>query len=355
MKSKYIQASFFLLISLAMIVSSCRNNYDEMLSDSLVRKDYVPVVVEPIESMASTIPIYCIGRVSSDQQTKLSFKTGGYIAGLSSKEGAYVRKGKLLGSLRTEEIDAQVLKAERALEKAQRDLVRIQAMYADSVATLENVQDLTTLVEVSQADLRIAKYNQEYSKIVSPISGRIIQRLAEPNELVSPGQPIYVIASSGNQSYLMTVHISDKDIELVNYGTKAEVSFDAFEGQTFNATVQRIAESADPLTGTFEIELSLSANSVRLRNGLIGRAVLFPDEQKQYAKIPISSISEGNDKNVFVFIPGQSDTTAIRKAIKVVRYSNDFVWVNSQDFSNDRIITTGSAYLKDGQKIKIVQ
>ena len=73
--------------------------------------------------------------------------------------------------MRTNEIDAQVLKAERALQKAKRDLERVQKMYADSAATLENVQDLTTLVQVSEADVDVAKFNQTYAKIISPVSG----------------------------------------------------------------------------------------------------------------------------------------------------------------------------------------
>ncbi len=351
--NRYIQYYMLLVLALVLICTGCKKHYDEMLSDSLIKKNYIPVFVEELTATTDAIPIYAIGRVASDVETKLSFKTGGYISRMTAREGDYVRQGKMLASLRTEEIDAQVLKAERALSKSQRDLERVTNMYNDSVATLENVQDLTTLVEVTEADVKVARYNRQYSRIVSPISGRLLRRLAEPNELVSPGQPIFVIASSKGQSYVMKVNISDKDIPLVTYGTKAYISFDAFPEEELKARVSRIAESADPMTGTFEVELSIEANNKRVRNGMIGKVVLEPSSANQYVKIPMTSITEGIGDNVKIYTPDDSDTVAVLKNLKVVRYADEFVWVDSKSLKSDRIITAGSAYLKDGQIIKI--
>ncbi len=348
--SLYNIVFWFVILS---VTAGCKKNYDEMMSDSLVKRNYIPVFVQDLTSTSDAIPIYAIGRVSSDTETKLSFKTGGYISSMRAREGDYVRKGKLLATLRTEEIDAQVLKAERAQIKAQRDLERITNMYNDSVATLENVQDLTTLVDVRDADLRVAKYNQQYSRIASPISGRLLRRMAEPNELVSPGQPIFVIASSTGQSYIMKINVSDKDISMLAYGTKAFIAFDAFKGEIFHAKVNRLAESADPITGTFEVELSLDANNRRIRNGMIGKVTLEPFSSNQYVKIPMISIAEGNNNIIQVYTPDDSDTIAVLRNLEVVRFADDFVWVNGSTITDDRIITAGSAYLKDGQVIKI--
>lgn len=349
--TRYKLVLLFLIASF--LITGCKKNFDDILSSSLQQKNYVPVQVAALESSSDIIPIYAIGRVASDTETKLSFKTGGYVESLNAREGDYVQRGRLLGNLRTREIDAQVLKARRALDKAERDLTRVNAMYMDSVATLENVQDLTTLVEVSQADLEIATYNQQFSKIINPISGRILRRLAEPNELVSPGQPIFIIGSSGKQSYIMKINISDKDIGLIDYGTKAKISFDAFPNIEIDAIVNKIAESADRMTGTFELELAISEHKQRLRNGLIGRVTLLPVQRKEFTKIPITSISEGEGDKIIIYVPSQSDTIALKIELKVERFADDFVWVEKHSIATDKIITVGSAYLKDGQIIKI--
>ncbi|MEL6123995.1 MAG: biotin/lipoyl-binding protein, partial [Bacteroidota bacterium] len=155
-------------------LSSCKKDYEDLLAvDATIASSTVPVVVDSVQIVNEAIPIYAVGRVGASEETRLSFKIGGVIASMSAEEGDYVKSGQSLARLRTDEIDAQVLKAQQALTKTKRDLARIQQMYEDDAATLENVQDLTTLVEVQQADLDIAKFNQQYASIIAPISGRI--------------------------------------------------------------------------------------------------------------------------------------------------------------------------------------
>jgi len=346
---------YLLLIVIVLASSGCKKNYDDILQDSLEQKSYVPVRVGDISKVDGEIPLYAIGRVASANEIKLSFKTGGYIKNIRVDEGAYVPAGKRLASLRTEEIDALVLKARQGASKAARDLDRIKAMYADSVATYEAVQNLETQVEVSQADLKVAEYNQASSSIVSPISGRVLRRLAEPNELVSPGQPIFMIASSGKGAYVMSVDISDKDIDLINMRTRAEVTFDAFPGETFRGSVNKISEAAHPMTGTFAVEVTIDQKRKRLRHGMIGKVTLLPSTPSSYVKVPIEGIAEGAGDQVVVYVPTQSDTIAKSLTVRIARYGDDFAWIDRSTLEADRIITSGSAYLKDGQRIKIIE
>jgi len=335
-------------------LASCKQSYDDLMAESLVRKNYVPVFVEDVNSISDEIPVYAIGRVASDSEIRLSFKTGGYIKSINVDEGSYVRKGKKLAQLRTEEIDAQVLKARQALQKARRDLDRVQAMYNDSVATYEAVQNLTTLVDVSEADLRIAEYNQAYSTINSPISGRVLKKFAEPNELVSPGQPIFMIASSKGGSYVMSVDLSDKDIDLISLRTKANISFDAFPGKEFEGTVIKIGESAHPRTGTFDVKIAVDQKGSRLRHGMIGKVTLLPDSPSSYIKLPLTSVAEGSGDMVIIYSPTSADTIAQSHEVYVSRYGDDYVMIDKASFNSDRVITSGSAYLNDGQLIKII-
>ena len=222
-----------IFFTLVIFLGSCKINYNEQETSSLIeQKNYVKI--EAVETKTAPIPIHAIGRLGSDTEVKLSFKIGGIISSVKAKEGDFVKKGQTLATMRTNEIDAQVLKAERAVQKAKRDLERIEKMFADSVATAENVDDLTTLLQVSEADFEVAKFNQKFAKIISPVNGRIIRRLAEPNELVSPGQPIFLIASSSGSAYVMKANLSDKDINRIKYGSSAELRFDAFPNEIFN-------------------------------------------------------------------------------------------------------------------------
>jgi len=342
-----------ILFIIILFTFSCRVDYHKNeKSAPLEQKNFVKI--ESVETKTEPIPIQAIGRLGSDTEVKLSFKIGGFISKITAREGDYIRKGSLLGTVRTTEIDAQVLKAERAVQKAKRDLERTKEMFADSVATSENVDDLTTLLQVSEADLEVAKFNQKYSKIISPVSGRVIRRLAEPNELVSPGQPILMIAASQGSTYVMKVSLSDKDVNRVKVKSFAEVDFDAFPDEVFNGEISNIAESADPRTGTFEVEIMIDSKNKRLRNGYIGRAKITPLERAPYLELPIQAIVEGDKKEVTIFVPTQSDTIAREIKVEPIHISNKSIFIKKPEGEIlEKVVTVGAAYLIDGDRIFI--
>lgn len=342
-----------LLIMLTFVLSNCKEKIAEVESASQEILNYTIVEVADVEISNDPIPVYAIGHVASDEEVKLSFKIGGIISGLSADEGDYVKQGAQLASIRTTEIDAQVLKAQRALQKARRDLDRVQKMHEEQAATLENVQDLTTLVEVSKADLDIAQFNQKYAKIISPVNGRILRKLAENEELVSPGQPIFIIASS-QKSQVVKVSLSDRDITQINYGDKAKIFFDAYPNTIFEGSVLQISESSDPRTGTFEVDLRVNKKGKRLRNGYIGRIEILPRQVSSYYKIPIDALVEGNDELLTVFIPEKGDSVAHEVALKPDFIGENYFTVErSEDLVLDRVITSGAPYLLDKDKIKV--
>ncbi len=344
-----------LLASLLLISSyACKENIDD-ITEGIAKRDYTLVQTAPIKRTNNPIPVNAIGRVSSDKEVRLSFKIGGIISAINADEGDYVKKGSLLATIRTNEIDAQVLKAERALTKVQRDLERVTNMFNDEAATLENVQDLQTLLEVSQADLDIAKFNQRYARIISPISGRVLRRNAEPNELVSPGMPIFIVTNSSGSNYIMKAALSDKDVNRINYGDRVSMSFDAYPDHSFGGSISQIAESADPRTGTFDVDIAIKNNRKRLRNGNIGRVVIAPKSSESFYRIPIDAMVETADGAIVLFSPEQGDTTAMEWRAKPVHIDDDFVLVELAGGGYpDRVITAGAPYLIDGDKIRVV-
>ena len=343
-----------LIISLLLLLLfSCKDDNESLASvaDKIDKRTIVEV--ETVSQRTDAIPINAIGRLASDKELRLSFKIGGVIASVKVDEGQRIRKGQVLASLRTNEIDAQVMKAQQALTKAERDLERIKKMYDEEAATLENVQDLTTLVEVSQADLDIAVFNQKYAKIISPVNGRILMRAAEPNELVNPGQPIFRIASSEGKAFVMKVALSDKDITRVNYGDQANAYFDAFPGEVFKGTINLIAESADPMTGTFDVEIAIASNGKRLRNGYIGRIDINSNTEKAYFTIPMAALVEADDRTMTIFIP-QDNMTVKEVKVEPMHITTDYVAIkdpNIPDFN--KVVTTGAPYLLDGDSIRV--
>lgn len=348
---KYLTLISFIFI----FIVGCKETYVSKAEIAVTEKINIPTVgVANIVKTVEPIPIQASGTIAPKAEINLGFKIGGVIQNILVKETQAVRKGQILATLRTTEIDAQVGKARQAVKKAERDLIRIKKMYADTVATLENVEDLTTVLEVAKSDLAVAQFNQNYSKITAPVDGKILKRFAENNELTSPGSPIFRIATINEKGFAMNIGVADKDVIKIRLGDEAKVLFDAYPNEIFPAYVTEIAEEADPRTGVFPVELTINSNNKKiLKNGFIGKVKLFPSNQAPYLKIPINALVEGYKDKANIYL--LKNNKAHKISIQPIYIGADFFTVSPNALKDNYIvITEGAAYLKDGMEVNIV-
>lgn len=336
---------------LLLFLVACKTDYPGQEAVPAPADAPVPVKVIKIEPETTPIPIEAGGTIGSKEEARLSFKIGGIIDRMNAKEGQFVRRGTVLASLKTTEIDAQVSQARQAVDKLERDLARTKILLSEKAATQENVDNLTTAIEVAKSDLEIAGFNQTYARITAPVSGRIVKRFAERGELVGPGTPVFLIIGEGKNSYVLRVGVADRDVLNLSTGDRAEVRLDAYDGATVPATVTEIAAAADPRTGTFEVELTLDPEGKTLRNGFIGRASIFPKNTPAHYRIPMEALVEGEGKNVTIFYPGP-EGTAIAKSVRFTRLLDDAFVVPAEDLAGiTQVITKGASYLEAGSRL----
>ena len=336
---------FILFISL--IIISCNEKPVEEI------KKPVPVRTQKVTLSAISLPIYRSGLLAASSEARFSFKTGGIIQRIYVDEGNRVKKGQLLATLNLLEITAQVKLAQSGYEKALRDFSRIDKLYRDSVATLEQRQDLKTAAEVAEAKLQIAKFNLRHSKIIAPSDGRILKRFAEENELIAPGTPVFYFGSF-QENWIVRLGVTDRDIVTLQPGDSASVTFDAYRNISFPAFVAEISESADQLSGTFEIELTLKDQGRKLVSGFVAKAAIYPSQTQNYISVPLGALVEADKNSGYVYTVSDTSNRPQRRPVTLDRIFNDRVIILSGIKPGMMIITDGAAYLSDQSIIKIV-
>ena len=80
-------------------------------------------------------------------------------------------------------------------------------------------------------------------KVHAPIEGVVLDRAAEPGEIVSPGTTVVTI--SNLEDLTLTVYVPENRYGQILLGQACQVSVDSFPGQIFNGTVSHIAEQAE--------------------------------------------------------------------------------------------------------------
>jgi RND family efflux transporter MFP subunit len=313
-----------------------------------------PVRVVEVATAPLGQQVQAVGLLAPKDEARLAFKVGGVIESIRVEEGAQVQRGQVLASLKQAEISASVEQARQSADKARRDLERAKALFADGVATEEQVQDLTTAYKVAQAGLGSAEFNAQYARIVAPADGVVLRRMAEPNELVQAGQPILMVGGTG-RGWIVETSLADRDVVHAAIGDTARVTFDAWPGRTFQGRITNVSSAADPQTGTFPIEVQVDPGDARFVTGLVAKISLAPRGAQVAAApvVPLRSLLEASGDRAHVFVVDPGKGTAARVAIRTGRISGDQVEVLDGLALGQQVVTDGAAFLDDGEAVRI--
>jgi len=339
------------LIPLALY--SCGTNANQPATER--KSESIPVKVAEIGKGIADERLESSGYLSTEDEARLAFKVGGVIDRIYVKEGEKIRKGQLLASLKPTEISAQVQQVQLQVEKARRDFARVQNLYRDSVATLEQLQNAKTGLEIAEQGLRAAGFNQQFARIYATGDGFVARQLKNEGEMVEGGAPLLITREvSARSQWVLTVGLSDREWASVQRGDSAEVSFDAFPGRIFSGIVHRKALSANPSSGAFETELRVDFGKEQPAAGIFGRARIRLGKPAEGFSIPYDALLEANGKQGFVFVTNDGKTVK-RVPVTIGTISQQVVYLLDGLEGYKQVVISGSPYLTDGSVIQVVQ
>ncbi|RRJ82455.1 efflux RND transporter periplasmic adaptor subunit [Aestuariirhabdus litorea] len=312
----------------------------------------ITIEIAPVIRDSRSLPIRTSGRLAYQTETRLSFKTSGLVSSVAVDVGDAIEEGQELAALDLEELNAQVASAASSVDQAARDLKRLQDLYKKRVIPLQQLENAQTALEVAQSALNIARFNRRLSVIKAPFSGRVLQREIEVNELVSSGAPVFVVAGE-EQGWIVKVGLADRDVVRVRLGDPAELRMDPYPGELLRGEVSRIAAAADPATGTFEVEISLPAETRPLRSGFVVRVDILPSSTPEYAYIPIEALVGANERLGLVFAYDRQSGRVSRRTINIVDLVHTELAVSAGLEGVQQVVTEGAPYMREGLRVQL--
>lgn len=335
------------LVALAVAASGCGSDSADTASRP------TPVRVAPVETAPVEQVIRAVGVLATADEVRLSFKAGGIVATMQVEQGARLRKGQLLATLMQDEVGAAVAQSRALAEKSDRDLERGQALVADEVATREQLENLMTARDVAHATLRAAEFNARYSRIEAPGDGILLRRLAEPGELVAAGQPVLVAGLTGG-GWIVRASLADRDIVRIVQGAGAAITIDAFPGRRFSGAVTEMASAADPMNGTYEVQLAVDPQGARFLSGMVAKVEFDTPIESEQPVLPVSALLEADGEEAVVYVVAPGEDVARRVAVRIGRLVGERVEVLDGLVGGEQVVTEGAAYLRDGQLVRVI-
>lgn len=124
------------------------------------------------------------------------------------------------------------------------DLVRnaYVASVDQAVALKQQRAGAVAQAQVAAKTLALARSQLGKTRLLVPLTGAVLERLAEPGEVVAAGQPIAVLANLATVK--LKVFVSERDLGRLRLAAPARLRVDAFPGRDFPARVARIDAQA---------------------------------------------------------------------------------------------------------------
>lgn len=154
--------------------------------------------------------------------------------------------------VRNEELYRREIIAARDFDSARTAMLSSQAQVREAQERLkllrngprpEAIRQARAKAEGSRAALKLAMNRLEDATLVSPATGTVLAKHAEPGELVNPGTPIVTIGDLRN--IWIRVFIPEASLGRIKLGRTAKVFSDSFPGKSYTGTVSFIASEAE--------------------------------------------------------------------------------------------------------------
>ncbi len=349
--------SYLLILSAVVTIASCTARTEPLRKKESTA---IPVKVLPVKQYNGLEKIPVSGQFTTDDEVMMSFKTTGIISKIFVKEGDAIKKGQLLATLNLTEIDASLQQTQLAFEKASRDLQRLNNLYNDSVATLEQVQNAKTTRDLTAQQLNTARFNRQYSEIRAEANGFVLRKLANEGQLVNSGNAVLQTNGAGAGKWILRAGITDQQWNAIQTGNPAEIMISSPGRQNISGKVTRKSESVDPSNGLFSIDITLNGDQKgKIAAGMFGNGVIMTTGHQtdksgtETWSVPYEALMDGDGSSGFVFVTNDSKTAEKTKVV-IAGVEKDHVIVSQGLEKSKLLIVSGSAYLTDKSAIQII-
>jgi HlyD family secretion protein len=237
-----------------------------------------PTLTENKQPEATDAVLTVSGYIVNRERIEISPRFMGQVKWIGVKKGDRVTAEQVLVRLddaeqkaRLLEIEGQLAGSKVELEKAKLAFERVKRLRASQNETAEREDEARLQVEAAKAHIQqmegmreMARVQLDWTVIRSPISGVILEKLAEPGELVTPqsfggtrGPSTALVALADPNDLQVEIDVNESDLPKVALNQKCRVTPEAFRDKHYAGYVAEVAPEANRQKGTLQIKVQV--------------------------------------------------------------------------------------------------
>jgi RND family efflux transporter MFP subunit len=303
--------------------------------------------------------------------TTLSAEVSAQVDTIDVDDGHLVQAGDVLLSLdRTkikeavEQASGNLKKDEASLAFAKSELDRNKSLHdTGSVSHSVYDQKLTAYqnslgqVEADRAILARALEDLKKTRVAAPISGALSRRFVEKGDWVSEGKRLFQISDYRKiylEAFITDVEVGQLSMKKIrSKGEEAEVTLDAYPGETFTGRLTYIEPVAND-NRLFEIRVYVDNNDMRLLQGMVGRGRIAVKTIPDVVRVPIlallNELRNKGDNSVYLV---DRHKKAQLTLVKIGEANHAHAAVIAGLSAGDVVVVQGKEVLSSGQPLAI--
>jgi len=370
-RRRLVLTSFLVLLCLAAVVWWTRQGSGPQQGGGGRNGAPMSIVPEVVGKGDIGINLNALGTVTSLATVTVRTQISGYLMRVVFKEGDEVKKGDLLAEIDSRPYEAtlaqakgQLARDEAMLKGAQVDLTRYQGLAAQNAVPHQTLDTQIALVaqdqgtvEADKAAVKSAEVNLQYTRIVSPLDGRVGLRQVDQGNYVTPGDAngLVVITQLQPISVLFTVPEDNLQAISKRIQSGAVLPATAYDRSGANkiadGRLQTFDSQIDQTTGTIKLRAQFPNEDRALFPNQFVNIRLLLDTHKDVTTISTAGVQRGVP-GTFVYLISDDSTVSVRP-VQLGITDDDRVEVLSGLKPGERVVIDGADKLRDGAKIII--
>ena len=219
------------------------------------------------------------GSVISDNQKMITSRFMGFVTQVKVSEGEKVKRGQILYSIDSREIDSGKRQAELNLQMYENqynnvkiNLERHRRLLAKDMVSryeVENLElaakNLHDMIDIAKARLQEVKNQYRYLNIKAPNDGVVVAKNIKVGEMAMPGMPAIILSDLSDLK--ISAEIAESNMSQINHGKKVTIQIPSLHIKAIGK-ISAIIPNSNPMTHTFKIKVSFKTNSKSVYPGM---------------------------------------------------------------------------------------